>query len=158
MIDGMGFRENVRREISLHYSGNVSRFAKEHGMSNSYLNEILSGKKRLNEDTLNKFSKALGLPLYALFADEPVVPFKQREPQIKQGAAEAVALDKASAEVYEPVKLFNDLISLGPGFELSEMVPDERMDRPFTFTRPGQFKKSHIALLKSSKYGAFFWT
>jgi len=113
----LGLRENIRKQIDLlGYGGNISKFAREKGLSNSYLNEILNGRRRFNEDWLNKISKALGVEPYQLLADRPLVPYEDKEPQMIFNSPEGD---------YEGIKLFPDPISLGPGYELSEMVPED---------------------------------
>lgn len=79
MKENMAVRDNIRKEIGLRFSGNVSRFAAKAGMSNPYLNEILSGKRRLNETQLEKIANALDVPLFQLFADEPLISKAQAE-------------------------------------------------------------------------------
>jgi transcriptional regulator with XRE-family HTH domain len=62
MFVEMGIRENIKGRIAkLGYGDNLRRFATEKGLSNSYLNLILNGKRRYNEDWLNKIASALGL-------------------------------------------------------------------------------------------------
>jgi len=114
----MGVRENIRKQIDrLGYKGNLTRFSKDAGISNSYLNEILSGKRRFNEDWLHKVSKALGVQPYELFADEPLVPYsKVRDEHAQLGLP---------ADNFESIKLFDDPLSLGPGNEISEIPPSE---------------------------------
>ncbi|MCJ7746920.1 MAG: hypothetical protein MUP27_04185 [Desulfobacterales bacterium] len=111
----MGVRENIRKQIDvLGYGGNLTRFARDKGFSNSYLNEILNGKRRFNEHWLNKISKALGVEPWQLLADRPLVPYEAKEPTLVFNSPEGQ---------YEGIKLFEDPVSLGPGFELSQMVP-----------------------------------
>lgn len=109
----MGLRENLRRAIINAYGGNLSKFSKAVGISNSYLNEILNGKQRWNEDFLNKASKALGIPPYQLLSDEPLIPFSQ----IKKHTEPPEAL--------EYIKFFLEPLPLGPGVELSEYPPND---------------------------------
>jgi phage repressor protein C with HTH and peptisase S24 domain len=126
MIIGMGIRENIRREIDIRYSGNFSRFAKEHGLSNSYLNEILNGKRRFNETWLDKISKALGMPAYQLFSDEPLVPKSeaQKYPAIIESFPhQSVHEDYgkySSRDEFLPIRILEDAASLGHGTVVSQ--------------------------------------
>lgn len=114
----MGIRENIRREIArCGYGGSIAKFAKEKGLSNSYLNEILNGKRRFNEDWLNKIAGALGVEPYELLADKPVVPYFQ--------VREEHAAYHLVPEHFEKIKLFDDALSLGPGNEISEIPPSD---------------------------------
>lgn len=116
----MPVRDIIRKEISLKFSGNVSRFAAKAGMSNPYLNEILSGKRRLNETQLEKIASALSVPLYRLFTDEPLIPQSQAD---KDPAIVEVFPDEASKIEFNKYQTRDDFIpirivgagSLGPG-------------------------------------------
>ncbi|NLH75551.1 MAG: hypothetical protein GX465_00750 [Acidobacteria bacterium] len=112
----MGIRENIRREIArLGYGTNLSKFCRDKGLSTVYLNQLLNSRRRYNEDLLNKIAKALDVPVYQLFADEPLVPF----PQVRdEHAAAALVPDR-----FEKIKLFEDALSLGPGNDVSEIPP-----------------------------------
>jgi len=113
----MGIRENIRQEINNRFKGNLSAFAKAAGISSAYLNEILNGKRRFNEDFLKKVSLTLGVPPYQLLADEPLIPYSQ--------AKEQHASHFVTDERYENIKLFPDALSLGPGVEMSEIPPSD---------------------------------
>lgn len=113
----MGLRENIRKEIGRLYGGNLSKFAKAVGVSNSYLNEILNGKQRWNEDFLNKISKVLKIEPSELLADEPLIPYSH--------AKEQHASHFLTDERYENIKLFPDSVSLGPGNVISEIPPSD---------------------------------
>lgn len=113
----MGLRENIRREIERRFAGNASVFSKATGISAPYLNEILSGKRRYNEDHLKKIAAALGLPVYQLLAEEPVVPYRQ--------VREDHAAYHLVPDHFEKIKLFDDPLSLGPGNEISEIPPTD---------------------------------
>lgn len=111
----MGIRENIRKEIINRFGGNASAFAKAAKISAPYLNEILSGKRRYNEDHLKKISAALGVPAFQLLSDEPLVPYIQ--------VREEHAAYHLVPEHFEKIKLFEDALSLGPGNEISEIPP-----------------------------------
>jgi transcriptional regulator with XRE-family HTH domain len=117
----MGFRDNIRREIAGKFGGNVMLFAKKAGISNSYLNEILSGKRRFNETHIVKIAAALGVPEYYLFADEPLVSKVQAE---KEPAIVEVFPDQEtkieyskfrSRDDFVPIRILEDATSLGHG-------------------------------------------
>ncbi len=109
----MGLRENLKKEILKAYGGNLSKFSKAMGISNSYLNEILNGKQRWNEDFLKKAAKVLNIPIYQLLADEPVIPYSQ------------IKKHTEPSDAYEQIKFFSDPLSLGPGVEISEIPPSD---------------------------------
>jgi transcriptional regulator with XRE-family HTH domain len=121
MNEEMGIRENIRKAIEVKYSGNYTRFSREHRLSNSYLNEILSGKRRLNEDMLNKIARALHIEVYELFSDKPLVEYESREPILRFNMPEADI---------EGVKMFEDPICLGPGYNMDDLKPTGHMPIP----------------------------
>jgi len=49
------------------------------GISPSYLNGLMSGERRWNEDTTEKFCKALGINLNDLFCSDPAVQSERSE-------------------------------------------------------------------------------
>jgi len=116
MFMEMGIRENIRGRIAkLGYGDNIRKFASEKGLSNSYLNLILNGRRRYNEDWLNKISEALGVQPYELLSDKPLIPYVQvREEHAQYGL---------TPDHYEKIKLFEDPLSLGPGNEVSDVPP-----------------------------------
>lgn len=116
MSVNMGIRENIRSRIAkLGYGDNLRKFAAEKGLSNSYLNLILNGRRRYNEDWLKKIAEALGVQPYELLSDKPLVPY----PQVRdEHAAAALVGDR-----FEKIKLFEDALSLGPGNDVSEIPP-----------------------------------
>jgi phage repressor protein C with HTH and peptisase S24 domain len=115
MCIGMGIRENIRLEIGRRFKGNAAAFAKAAKISSPYLNEILNGKRRFNEDFLKKVSAALDIPSYQLLADEQLIPYFQ----VRDEHASAHLVP----ERFEKVKLFEDSLSLGPGNEIAEIPP-----------------------------------
>jgi len=121
MNEDMGIRENIRKAIELKYAGNVTRFSREHHLSNSYLNEILSGKRRLNEDMLNKLAKALDVQVFELYADRPMVPYESREPVLQFNMPGAAI---------EGIKVFEDPVCLGPGYNMDDLKPAGYMPIP----------------------------
>ncbi len=118
MMLNMGIRENIRKQIALRgYGDSIARFAKENNLSNSYLNEILNGKRRFNEDWLNKIASALHVEPWQLFSEEELVPY----PRVRdEHAAAALVPDR-----FEKIKLFEDALSLGPGNDVSEIPPTD---------------------------------
>lgn len=117
----MGIRENLRREIDRRFGGNGSAFAKAAKISPSYLNEIMNGKGRFNEDWLNKFAKALGIEPYELLAGRPLVEYADREPVLRFNMPEA--------EI-EGVKVFENPVCLGPGYNMDDLKPAGYMPIP----------------------------
>jgi transcriptional regulator with XRE-family HTH domain len=114
----MGIRENIKRRIAmLGYGDNFRRFATEKGLSNSYLNLILNGRRRYNEDWLNKIAKALGVEPYELLSEKPLVPYVQ--------VRDEHAVYTTAPDSFEKIKFFEDPLSLGPGNEISEIPPSE---------------------------------
>ncbi|MBE3109692.1 MAG: helix-turn-helix domain-containing protein [Acidobacteria bacterium] len=114
----MGVRENIRKQIArCGYGGSISKFAKDKGLSNSYLNEILNGKRRFNEDWLKKISEALGVEPWQLLSDQELVPY----PQVREEHAQYIL----TSDRFENIKLFDDPLSLGPGNEISEIPPSD---------------------------------
>jgi phage repressor protein C with HTH and peptisase S24 domain len=122
MNSQMGIRDNIRKQvIVLGYGGNLSRFAKEKGFSNSYLNEILNGKRRFNEDWLNKIAKALEVEPWQLLSDRPLIPYESKEPTL--------VFNMPDGEI-EGVKVFDTPACLGPGFNMDECAPSGYMPIP----------------------------
>lgn len=123
----MGIRENIKGRIAkLGYGDNLRKFATEKGLSNSYLNLILNGRRRYNEDWLKKIAEALGVPLYQLFADEPVVPASQadKDPVILEvfpdQETQAEFTNFRSRDDFLPVRILADAVSLGHGAIVSQ--------------------------------------
>jgi transcriptional regulator with XRE-family HTH domain len=105
----MPVRDIIRREIGRKFAGNAARFAAAAGISSPYLNEILSGKRRLNETQLEKIATALSVPIYQLFADEPLVPKSQAE---KDPAIIEVFPDEASKLEYSKFRTQDDFLPI----------------------------------------------
>lgn len=116
----MPVRDVIRREIGRKFDGNMAKFAAVAGMSNPYLNEILNGKRRLNETQLEKIAKGLGVPIYQLFHDEPLVPRSdsEKEPVIVEQFPDQETLDvfkrMKSRDDFIPIRIIGTT-SLGPG-------------------------------------------
>ena len=118
----MGVRENIRKQLALlGYEGNLSRFAKEKGFSNSYLNEILNGKRRFNEHWLNKIAAALNVEPWQLLSDRPLVPYESKEPVLNFNMPEGDI---------EGIKVFDAPACLGPGYNMDECRPVGYMPIP----------------------------
>jgi phage repressor protein C with HTH and peptisase S24 domain len=109
MVDEMGFRENVRKEIARQGFKDPKAFTDAKKLSNSYLNQILNGRRRFNEDTLNKISAALNVPLFQLFADEPLVSKAQSE---KDPAIFEVFSDEAAKLEYSKFRTRDDFVPI----------------------------------------------
>lgn len=105
----MGIRENVRKEIARQGFKDPKSFSDAKGLSNSYLNQFLNGRRRFNEDMLKKISAALGVPLYQLFADEPLVPRSdsEKEPVIVENFP-----DQETHEVFKRMKSRDDFVPI----------------------------------------------
>ncbi|MEN6560899.1 MAG: XRE family transcriptional regulator [Acidobacteriota bacterium] len=123
----MGIRENIRNEIArLGYGTNLTKFCREKGLSTVYLNQLLNGKRRYNEDLLNKIAKALGIPIYQLFIDEPVVPKSQadKEPAIVEIFPDQETQSEfakfSSRDDFLPIRILADAASLGHGAIVSQ--------------------------------------
>ncbi len=117
----MGIRENIRKEIARQGYTNLSDFCRKNNLSIVYLNQFLNKKRRYNEDMINKISRALKIPIPQLFSEHPLVPYEDKEPRLIFNSPEGD---------YEGIKLFSDPISLGPGYELSEMAPEDYIPIP----------------------------
>jgi len=115
MTSDMGIRENIRREIfRLGYGTNLKKFTDDKGLANiyPYINQILNGRRRYNEDIISRIADALGVPLSVLFSDGPV---SINSPTLKFNMPEGD---------YVPIKLFNDPVILGPGYDMRELRPE----------------------------------
>jgi transcriptional regulator with XRE-family HTH domain len=118
MSTKMGIRDNIRKEIAKQgYGSNLSKFCRDKGLSTVYLNQLLNSRRRYNEDLLNKIAEALAVPIFQLFANEPLVPY----PQVREEHAAAYLVP----DHFEKIKLFSDPLSLGPGNEISEIPPSD---------------------------------
>jgi len=114
----MSIRENIRKQLErLGYGSNLSRFCREKGLNVAYFNQFLNGRRRYNEDMINKLAEALNISVYQLFSDEPLIPYRE--------AKEQHASHFLTDERYENIKLFSDSLSLGPGVEISEIPPSD---------------------------------
>lgn len=110
----MSIRDNIRKEIARQgYGSNISKFCRDKGLSVAYINQFLNGRRRYNEDLLNKISDALNIPIYQLLADEPLIPYSQ------------IKKHTEPSEEFEQIKFFSDPLSLGPGVEISEIPPSD---------------------------------
>ena len=124
MASEMGVRENIRREIVRRgYGDNFKKFCQDYHLPNSYMNLFLNGKRRYNERLLTQISNALNVPIYQLLAEVPVVPYQAKEPQLVFEVRDARAPYGKPTD-FEAVKLFSDPVSLGPGYEISEIPPE----------------------------------
>jgi transcriptional regulator with XRE-family HTH domain len=151
----MGIRENIKKQIDLlGYGGNLSRFAKDKGLSNSHLNEILNGKKRYNEGWLKRVAVALGVDVEVLLSSGPV---EIRPPVLKFNMPEGD---------YVPIKLFNDPVILGPGYDMRELRPEGHVailkgHLPFGFSsnedRVVCFPTTGISMKPTINPGSFVW-
>ncbi|MDH7513511.1 MAG: S24 family peptidase [Clostridiales bacterium] len=115
----MSIRENIRKEIAkLGYGTNLTKFCRDKGLNVAYLNQFLNGKRRYNEDLINKIAKALNIPAYQLLADEPLIPYSQ----IKKHTEPPEAVDL--------IKFFLEPLPLGPGVEISDFPPNDYIPFP----------------------------
>jgi transcriptional regulator with XRE-family HTH domain len=120
----MAVRDNIRKVISEQGYRSVLDFAKKSGLNYVYVNSILNKDRRYNEDTIEAIAKALRVPLYSLFADEPLVPKRvaEREPviaQIFQDQDTAKEFNKVEGrDDFVPVRIV-DTVSLGQGHIIS---------------------------------------
>ena len=112
MSDG-NKRKHKKKNLGKRFH-DIKTFAKEKNLNYSYLNLILNKRRRYNEDFLNKIAEALEVPIYELLSDVPLIPYSEKEPQLHFNSPEGE---------YEGIKLFEDTISLGPGYELNQIAP-----------------------------------
>jgi transcriptional regulator with XRE-family HTH domain len=110
----MNIRLNIRKMIEEKGYKSIRDFALKNGISYIYLNSVLNGRIRINEEFINLVAKALGVPPFQLFSDRPLVPYNQ----IKK-------FEGAEKDDYEQIKFFSDPLSLGPGVEISEIPPSD---------------------------------
>jgi transcriptional regulator with XRE-family HTH domain len=117
----MGIRENIRKELSRQGFESLADFCRKKSLSTVYLNQFLNNKRRYNEDLLKKISEALGVPLFQLFADEPLVPkaLAEKDPTIIEVFAdEASKLEYSkfrTRDDFLPIRVLEDRASLGHG-------------------------------------------
>ncbi|OGD21582.1 MAG: hypothetical protein A2Y69_10840 [Candidatus Aminicenantes bacterium RBG_13_59_9] len=81
-----------------------------------------SGRQNFSFSTLLKLSRALEIQPYALFSDKNLVHYQEKTPDIKFEVRER-GLISGSTSAYEAIKLFQDPLSLGPGWEISDEPP-----------------------------------
>lgn len=117
----MPIRENIRRLISEKGYRSVRGFANANDIDYVYLNAILNKDRRLNETMIEKIGGALGVELYDLYAERPLVPYENREPTMNFNMPEAEL---------EGVKVFEDPICLGPGYNMDDLKPAGYMPIP----------------------------
>lgn len=129
----MPVRENIRRLITAKGYRSVRRFATTSDIDYVYLNALLNNERRLNEDMLNKIAKALHVQVYELFSDKTLVPYESRDPVLR--------FNMPTAEV-EGVKVFENPVCLGPGYNMDELKPDGYMAIPKA-DLPRGYKSDH---------------
>jgi len=112
----MALRENIRRLIWKKGYRSLKDFCRKNNLSYVYMNALLRKERRFNEHYIEKIAKALDVPVYELFSNKPLVPYEAKEPRLIFNSPEGD---------FEGIKLFPDPISLGPGYELSEIPTDE---------------------------------
>jgi len=121
-------RENTRKKIIEQGYKSIRQFAIQNKISYAYLNSFLNKERRYNENFVNKIAKALKTPLYELLSDKPLIPYEDKEPILKFNMPEAE---------FEGIKLFENPVSLGPEYDLSEMVPRDYIPIPKTLPPKG---------------------
>ena len=92
------------------------------------INRIENGKQNYTIDFLVQIANVLKVPLYEFFSDKPLIPYEDKEPILKFNMPEAEL---------EGIKLFENPVSLGPGYDLSEMVPKDYIPIPKTLLPRG---------------------
>lgn len=117
----MSIRDAIKRLIEERGYKSPRQFAIAKGVSYVYLNAILNGR-RLNEDTLEKIAQALGVPIFQLFSDEPLAPYRNIR---EEHTAYLTARDET-----ENIKVFADSACLGPGYDMDSCVPAGLMPLP----------------------------
>ena len=116
----MAVRDNIRKVISGQGYRSVLDFAKKSGLNYVYVNSILNKDRRYNEDTIEAIAKALNVPLYSLFSDEPLVPkpVADKQPIIMESFPDAQTHDEfrevEAQDDFIPVRIVGT-VSLGQG-------------------------------------------
>lgn len=162
-IKGLGVQiRKVRQERGM----TQADIAKALGVSQVTITRLESGSQNIAISKLFKIANALRVPPHKLLSSEPLIPWREKESEIKGHAAEAVAGYKTSPEAYEPVKLFNEMLSLGPGVELSQLVPDDfapilKKMLPRGFSSPPDrivaYRTSGISMRPTINDGSIVW-
>ncbi len=78
--------EIIKRKILARYPS-IRKFSLDSGFSYSLLSKLLSGKARINLEHLTIISRALGLPVYDLLSEEPLLPLSEYQkmlPEVKK--------------------------------------------------------------------------
>ena len=116
----MDIRDNVRKLISGQGYKSVHEFAKKSGLNYVYVNSILNKDRRYNEDTIEAIAKALRVPLYSLFSDEPLVPkpVADKQPIIVESFPDTQTHDEfrgvEAQDDFIPIRII-ETVSLGQG-------------------------------------------
>jgi len=90
------------------------------GLGQSAINKIENGQNTTIKKLI-EIAEILKIPLYEFFVEKPLVPYEDKEPILKFNMPEAEL---------EGIKLFENPVSLGPGYDLSEMVPKDYIPIP----------------------------
>ena len=125
MLYNLGRRDSVDRRI-LGFNVRKARekagltqeqLGKAIGLTHATINRLENGKQNVTLDVLEKISKHLKIETYSLFSKSYLVPYLEvREEQASYHTAH---------EEMENIKFFEDPLSLGPGYEISEIPPSE---------------------------------
>jgi transcriptional regulator with XRE-family HTH domain len=84
------------------------------GVKPSYIARIENGKANFTMEKLLKIAAFLGVPPYALFDSKPLIPYRHKAPKLVFNSPQAD---------YQAIKIFPDPKILGPGYEISELIP-----------------------------------
>ena len=115
-----GVGQNIRK-YRLLKGLTQEELAKLVGSHQSNINRIENGKQNYTIEFLLKIANVLDITLYKLTSDVPLAPYGDKEPILKFNMPEAEL---------EGIKLFENPVSLGPGYDLSEMVPKDYIPIP----------------------------
>ncbi len=77
----------VKKKILSRYPS-IRKFALTSGFSYGLLSKLLSGKARMNLEHLIKISQGLGIPVYDLLSEEPLLPISEYQkmlPEVRKG-------------------------------------------------------------------------
>ena len=96
-------------------------FALKRGINYVYLNQVLNGRIRVNDEFVERLSAALGVPPYQFFSDVPLVPRPDadREPVIVEHFPDAETRDEFHSlqrqDDFVAIRILADSASMGEG-------------------------------------------
>jgi len=106
------------------------------GVKPSYVARIENGKANFTIEKLLKIAAFLEVPAYALFEAKPLIPYRHKAPKMIFNSPQAD---------YQAIKVFPDPKVLGPGYEISELIPLDYVPVPKNLLPPaGRGDKERI--------------